>query len=80
MAGLLPAWQTSRDLVASGLREFQDQSRRRVRLRNVLIAAQVAASVTLLALGGFAIRSVISRTPATAAETRNILAADIDFI
>jgi putative ABC transport system permease protein len=79
VAGVLPAWQTSRDIVATGLREFHDQSRRRVRLRSALVAVQVAASVALLALGGVAIRSVMSRTPAIAADTRHILVADFDF-
>jgi putative ABC transport system permease protein len=79
VAGLLPAWQTSRDLVASGLREFHDQSRRRVRVRNALIVVQVAASVALLALGGMAIRSLTALTPAIVADARQILVADFDF-
>ena len=37
VAGVLPAWQTSRDLVAAGLREFHGQSRRSVRLRSALV-------------------------------------------
>jgi putative ABC transport system permease protein len=79
VAGVLPAWQTSRDIVATGLREFHDQSRRRVRLRSALVVVQVAASVALLALGGVAVRSVMARTPAIAADARQILAADFDF-
>src|SRR6185295_12304404 len=69
VAGVLPAWQTSRDVVAAGLREFQDQSRRRVRLRGVLVVVQVGASVTLLLLSGLAIQSLRIRTPAVAGDT-----------
>ena len=79
MAGVLPAWQTSRDIVAAGLREFHDPSRRRVRLRNALVVVQVAASVALLALGGLAIRSLMATAPAIAADARQILVAEFDF-
>ena len=79
VAGVLPAWQTSRDVVAAGLREFRDQSRRRVRLRGVLVVVQVGASVTLLALSGLAIQSLRTWTPAVAGDAHQILTADFDF-
>jgi predicted permease len=79
VAGVLPAWQTSRDVVAAGLREFHDQSRRRVRLRGILVVVQVAASVMLLALSGVAIRSLLMRTSPIAVDARQILTAVFDF-
>jgi putative ABC transport system permease protein len=79
VAGVLPAWQTSRDAVAAGLREFHDQTRRRVRLRGVLVVVQVGASVTLLALSGLAIQSLRTWTPAVAGDAHQILTADFDF-
>ena len=79
IAGVLPAWQTSRDVVAAGLREFHGHSKRRVRLRSALVVVQVAASVTLLALSGLAVRSLVTRNPAIAADARELLTADFDF-
>ena len=79
VAGVLPAWQTSRDVAAAGLREFYDPSRRRVRLRGVLVVVQVGASVTLLALSGLAIQSLRTWTSAAAGDPRQILTADFDF-
>ena len=79
VAGVLPAWQTSRDLVAAGLRELHDRSKRGVRLRGALVVVQVAASVTLLALSGLAIRSLMASTPAVGPGAPLILTADFDF-
>lgn len=79
VAGLPPAWQTSRDTVVAGLREFHDASLRRVRLRSALVVVQVAVSVALLALAGIAIRSILQRSPGLVAEAGRTLAADFDF-
>jgi putative ABC transport system permease protein len=79
VAGLLPAWQSSRDIVAAGLREFDGLSRRGVRLRGLLVVVQVAASVTLLALSGLAVRSLINRAPAVVQGAEQTLTADFDF-
>jgi putative ABC transport system permease protein len=79
VGGVLPAWQTSRDIVAAGLRELHDRSKRGVRLRGALVIVQVAASVTLLALSGLAIRSLLASAPAVGPAAPHILTADFDF-
>ena len=79
VAGVLPAWQSSRDIVAAGLRELHDRSKRGVRVRGALVVVQVAASVTLLALSGLAIRSLMATAPAVGSDAPQILTVDFDF-
>jgi predicted permease len=79
VAGLLPAWWSSRDVVAAGLRDLRDASKMRVRFRRFLIVVQVAASVALLALSGVAIRSLTTGAAAGSSAAREILTAAFDF-
>ncbi len=54
ICGLLPAWQTVRDSLASGLRKA-----RRQRLRRLLVAAQVAIAVIVLLTGVLFLRNLL---------------------
>ena len=80
LAGVLPAWWTSRDAAAAGLRELRGASVARARLRGALVVVQVAASVMLLALSGLAMRSLATRAPAAGADARHIVVADFELV
>jgi len=59
LSGMAPALQTSRSVLASSQRG-STSSRSSRRLQNVLVAAQVALSLVLMAAGSMAIRSSIN--------------------
>jgi len=57
MFGLVPAWRGAGVGIAAGLKEGADGGARGERLRNVLIAAQIALSMVLLTGAGMFLRS-----------------------
>ncbi len=63
--GLAPAWRTTRLDLASTLRQSRRTTARGSRLRNTLVAAQVAISVVLLAGAGLFLRTLynLERVP-----------------
>lgn len=56
--GLIPALQASRPDLVSSLQENAAGSRRRVRVRNVLVTMQLALSLVLLITAGLTVRSL----------------------
>jgi len=57
--GLLPAWQASRPNLAVALKDGSAGAGSRSRLRNLLVVAEVALALTLLAGAGLLVRSFI---------------------
>jgi putative ABC transport system permease protein len=79
VAGVIPAWLTSRGVVAAGLRVLHDATPRRSRLRGLLAVVQVAASLALLALSGLALRALTLGSPKLPPDAEQILLVDIDL-
>jgi putative ABC transport system permease protein len=79
LSGMAPALQTSRSVLASSQRG-STSSRSSRRLQNVLVAAQVALSLVLMAAGSMAIRSSINAlTLDTGYESRHTFAVNLQF-
>lgn len=58
LCGLLPAFRTTRPELIPVLKDFEASVTRRMRLRNALVASQVALSLGLLTGGGLLIKSM----------------------
>ncbi|MGH9409623.1 MAG: ABC transporter permease [Vicinamibacterales bacterium] len=79
VTGLVPAWRNTRQVAAAGLRELHQAGRSRIRLRSALIVVQVATSVSMLAIGGLAIRALTAGAPSIGANAARLVTADIDL-
>ena len=79
VTGLIPAWLTSRGVVAAGLRGLHDPTPRRSRLRGLLVVVQVAASLALVALSGLALRALTLGSPKLPPDAQQILLVDVDL-
>lgn len=77
-AGAWPGWLASRDVVAAGLRARQGTPAR-TRTRHVLVVAQVAASVALMALAVLAARTLQARAPDVPDDARSTLVAEVNL-
>jgi len=64
LLGAVPAWVATRPMLMRALKgeEVLSRSRRRISLRNVLLAGQIAMSVILLSLTGLFLRSLMTAT------------------
>ncbi|MGJ5815577.1 ADOP family duplicated permease [Paludibaculum fermentans] len=73
VCGLLPAWQSVRDSIASDVRR-----ERRLHLRRLLVAAQVAISVVVLSTGFLFLRNLLRSTAISPGfDLRQTLRADV---
>ena len=77
-AGAFPAWLASRDVVAAGLRARQGTPGR-TRTRQMLVIAQVTASVALIALAVLAARTLEARAPDVPDDARSTLVAGVNL-
>jgi len=79
--GILPAWQASRPEVLRALKEGEGGSvSGRSRGRQILVGAQVAASVLLLVVSSLLVRTLRnSQTVALGLEPRGVLSFGVDF-
>ena len=76
--GLLPAWLAARDVVAAGLRT-RHGTLAHTRLRHLLVVAQVAGSVALVALATLAARTFRSHAPALPPDAASTLVAQLNL-
>jgi predicted permease len=58
LAGLVPAWQSSRADVTLSLKDASQSSRENLRLRNVFVTSQVALSILLVVSAGLLVRAL----------------------
>jgi predicted permease len=78
ITGLLPAWFCTRDTVADGLRLLHHSGGVvRTRARRILVTAQLAGSLPLLALSGLAAQSLLQHRPVLPPDPDRLLLADI---
>ncbi len=79
LSGLMPAMESSRSALAAIVRA-KASSRRSRRLQDVLVAAQVSLSLTLLIVAGMLLRTAFDElTMPTGYDTRNVLSLGFAF-